>query len=303
MSSSQHPIALAVERQVGGAAKLLATVMCLPLVDGLFPALILAGAVDGPLGILEVGLLVFGGSATVAVILADMEGGPREQLPTILSVGVVLIAVAAVEAALAPAIRSVIDLAVFQRFAALVILAVAATTASARIGDVIPRPAVIVLLGLLASLQPGSATLAVSTDLGLIARGAAAAGVGVAFAVAVSLAGPSIRRYVDLDRFRFGSAVALGMLPLSMFGLIPEDAPLALAVLGVTVLLAFDPDADAGDNPTTLDTAPIGAGGATYEDIGKDDPRPDPAEADDPTTGVTGDPGLASNDDGHAPWL
>ncbi|MUV90001.1 hypothetical protein GJ629_08940, partial [Halapricum sp. CBA1109] len=205
MSSSQHPVALALERRVGGATRLLATVMALPLVDGLFPALILAGAVDGPLGILEVGLLVFGGSATVAVILADMDGGPRKQVPAILGVGAVLLVVAAIEAALAPTLASVLNLDIFQRFAAVVILAVAARTASARIGELLPRPAVIVVLGLLASLDVSNAELVVSTDLGLVARGTAAAGVGVLFALAVSLSGPAIRSMVDLDRFRFGS--------------------------------------------------------------------------------------------------
>lgn len=312
MSSSQHPIALAIEQRVGGATRLLATVMCLPLVDGLFPALVLAGAIDGPLGILEVGLLVFGGSATVAVILADMEGGPRKQVPAILGVGLVLVSAAAVEAALAPTIRNVLNLWVFQRFAALVILAVAAKTASARIGELFPRPAVIVLLGLLASVDPAGATLSVSTDLSLVARGAAAGLAGVLFALAVSLAGPSLRAYVDLDRFRFGSAVALGMLPLSMFGLIPEDAPLALAVLGVTSLLAFDPDA--GEEPTAepepdpqshpeaaprarpnVEDSPMGAGGANYRHNG---------DVSEQGSNITGDPGLARNDDeSHAPWL
>jgi len=290
MSSSQHPIALAIERQVGGSTRLLATVMCLPLVDGLFPALVLAGAVDGPLGILEVGLLVFGGSATVAVILADMDGGPREQLPQILGVGAVLVAGAAVMAALAPTVESLLNLWVFERFAAVVILAVAAKTASARIGDLLPRPAMIVALGFLASVEPSNATLVVSTDLGLIARGTAAAAVGVAFAVAVSLAGPTLRRSVDLDRFRFGSAVALGMLPLSIFGLVPGNAPLALAVLGLTAVLAFDPDASYHESRSET----------TISDGG------DSATADRVTGDVTADRGLnaSTDEDGYqAPWL
>ncbi|WP_049992736.1 DUF5794 domain-containing protein [Halapricum salinum] len=283
MSSSQHPIALAIERQVGGSTRLLATVMCLPLVDGLFPALVLAGAVDGPVGILEVGLLVFGGSATVAVILADMDGGPREQLPKILGVGAVLVAGAAVMAALAPTVESLLNLWVFERFAAVVILAVAAKTASARIGDLLPRPAMIVALGFLASVEPANATLVVSTDLGLIARGTAAAAVGVAFAVAVSLAGPTLRRSVDLDRFRFGSAVALGMLPLSIFGLVPGNAPLALAVLGLTAVLAFDPDGEAARSRSRTTATDGGDGHSREQDLTD---------------------GLNTSDDGYqAPWL
>ncbi|MFB6189793.1 MAG: DUF5794 domain-containing protein, partial [Halapricum sp.] len=186
------------------------------------------------------------------------------------------------------------------RFAAIVILAVAAKTASARIGDLLPRPAVIVGLGLLASVQPESATLAFSTDLGLVARGVAAALVGVAFAVSVALAGPSLRRVVDLDRFRFGSAVALGMLPLSIFGLIPENAPLALAVLGLTILLAFDPDrAGEGDEPA--DRIPQTSPAATDGGSGVESTAAE-AESD----GITGDPGLNDSGDSEryqAPWL
>jgi hypothetical protein len=116
--------------------------------------------------------------------------------------------------------------------------------------------------------------------------------VGVLFALGVSLAGPSLRSVVDLDRFRFGSAVALGMLPLSIFGVVPGDFPLALAVLGVTVLLAFDPEADQPEEPT-LDTSPMSNGGAVYE-----------TDEDGEGTGLSGDPGLDNgDDDGHAPWL
>jgi len=124
-----------MERIVGGDARLLALVMMLPLVDGVFPALILAGALDEPLGALQVGLLIFGGSATVAVILAEMNGTPREQATVVLLVGIPLILLAAVQAALAPAIESVLDIVIFERFAALVIAAIAAKTASATIGD------------------------------------------------------------------------------------------------------------------------------------------------------------------------
>ena len=241
MSSSRHPIALSIYQQVGDGAKLLAIVMWLPLVDGLFAALVLAGALDTITGILEVGLLIFGGSATVAVIIAEMEGGPRHQSKMVLAVGTILMAGAVVEAALAPTLEQVLDLAVFERFAGVVILAIAAKTASASIGDYLPRPAVIVSLGLVASLQPWGADLTLQMDLELMARALAAAGTGTAFALLVALLGPRLRNAVDLDRFRFGSAVALGVLPLSVFGVLPSNAPLALAVLVVTGVLAFDP--------------------------------------------------------------
>ena len=263
MSSSQHPVAYRLEQQVGGATRLLATVMALPLMDGIFPALLLAGALDTTAGILQVGLLVFGGSATVAVVLAEMDDTPREQVTTVLLVGAIVVPVAGLEAALAPSIERLLDLAVFERFAALVIAAVAAKTASARIGEYLPSPAVIIGLGMLASLQPAGAELVILRDAALfdsVLRGVAAAGVGVSFALAVAAFAPHLRGWVEIDRFRFGSAVALGVLALSVLGLAPESAP--LAVLVVAALLAFDPD---GGQDRAVDATPAVADGGDDE--------------------------------------
>ncbi|PSQ28637.1 hypothetical protein BRD03_02825 [Halobacteriales archaeon QS_9_68_17] len=293
MSTSQHPIALHLEDRVGGATKLLATVMCLPLVDGIFPALVLAGGVDSIAGIVQVGLLVFGGSATVAVILAEMDGTPREQATVVALVGAVLLPVAAAEAALAPTIESLLNMTLFERFAALVIAAVAAKTASARIGEYLPRPAVIIGLGLVASFDPAGAELVMVPDATLVAKAVASASVGVGFAIAVALLSPMLRDQVDIDRFRFGSAVALGVLPLSLLGLLFDQAP--LAVLAVTALFAFDPSGDAtlaesDDHGTDAGSSPEGTmagGGQTTDEDAEDD---QPADAPVAT-------------EGRAPWL
>jgi hypothetical protein len=263
MSTSRHPIALRLERRVGGDTRLLATVMCLPLVDGIFAALVVAGALTVPFGIVETGLLIFGGSATVAVVLAEMDGTVREQATTILALGAVLLPAAALEAALAPTIWALVDDAVFHRFAGLVILAVAAKTASAQVGEYLPRPAVIIGLGLVASFQPTGVEVVFAADPWLIARGVAAAAVGVGFALAVALLGPRLRGAVDLDMFRFGSSVALGMLALSVWGLIPTEAPVALGVLCVTAVFSYDPGATAesdGSDSTDAGSASPGSG-------------------------------------------
>jgi hypothetical protein len=310
MSSSQHPVALRLEQQVGGATKLLATVMGLPLVDGIFPALVLAGGVSTVTGMLQVGLLVFGGSATVAVILAEMDGTPRQQAASVLTVGVGIVALAAVEAAFAPTIKSVLHPEIFERFAALVMLAIAAKTASSRLGEYLPRPAVIVGLGMIASFQPAGFELAV-VNYDLILRATAAAATGVGFALAVALTSPWLRDVVDIDRFRFGSAVALGVLPLSLLGLAPGNAP--LAVLGVTSLLAFDPNSveseDAEDD--TEQTAATEAMNA--EPTAETEPAPTGVAQTVATDGSGGSSGSDATDAGYGypgedgderePWL
>ncbi len=155
--------------------------------------------------------------------------------------GVPLVVIAGAEAALAPTIANMLDIPTFERFAALVILAIAAKTASATVGEYLPSPGVIVGLGLVASFQPNSFELAFSANPEVVFRGMAAAGAGVVFALGAALFGPWLRGNVDIDRFRFGSAVALGVLPLNILGLIDANVPLALAVLAVTSLLSLDP--------------------------------------------------------------
>ncbi|MWG34008.1 DUF5794 domain-containing protein [Halomarina oriensis] len=323
MSTSRHPIALRLERQVGRGTKLLGTVMGLPLVDGIFAALVLAGALTtaeggiNPVGVFEVGLLVFGGSATLAVILAEMEGTTRQRITSVLLVGALVVPLAAAEAAIAPTIEAAISIDIFNRFAALVILAIAAKTASSTVGEWLPRPGAIIGLGLIASLTPAGATLVVDPDPTQMLAAAAAAGVGVAFALLVAVAGPTLRGLVDLDRFRFGSAVALGVLPLTLLQVIDTDVPLALAVLGVTCLLSLDPDS------SDIEFG-FGESATTSSDGGPSTPRPAPAPEDDaPSTAhrdaaadpearganaggpaTDGGPDPEGGDDpGRAPWL
>jgi hypothetical protein len=297
MSSSRHPVALRLAQRVGGDPRLLATVMLLPLVDGIFAALVLAGALDSAVGIVQVGLLVFGGSATLAVVLAEMDDDPRTQAATVLVVGVPLILVAAAEAALAPTIETVIDVPTFERFAAIVILAIAAKTASSTIGDYLPSPGIIIGLGFVASVQPTGAALVVEHDPALMLRAAAAGAVAVGFALSVVALQPYLRRVVDIDRFRFGSAVALGTLALSVFGLVPSQAP--LVVFAVAGLLAFDPDdADAATDVDGAPPADDGPGDPAPSQPASPDGGSDP-DADEPAYGYPGEDAAEE----RAPWL
>ena len=321
MSVSQHPIALQLERRVGGTTRLLATVMALPLVDGIFVALLLAGTLDSPLGMLETGLLIFGGSATVAVILAEMDEGPRSLVGPILLIGAVVVPVAALEAVFAVTIESVLDMAVFQRFAGVVILTVAAQTASSKLGELLPSPGVVIGLGLIASLRPDGLVVDLLVDPVLIGRAAATAAIGVAFALTVALVAPQLRGRVDIDRFRFGSSVALGVLALPILGILETDAPIALAVLVVAGLFAYNPDAasNADDDRSSVDgivgthsAEPADAASAAdavavHEEsvvIAGEDPAATMAVDPDAST-AGGDVGYgAPGDDGsQAPWL
>ena len=300
MSVSKHPVALQLEQRVGGATKLLATVMALPLVDGIFAALVVAGVLASPVGVIETGILIFGGSATIAVILAEMDGSRREMVVSVLIIGAIIIPVAAVEAALAPTLRGLLDLAIFERFAGLVILSIAARTASAEFGRYLPGPAVIIGLGLVASLDPRGFAIETSTEY--VLNGTAAAAVGVGFALVVAVLSPHLRGRVDIDRFRFGSSVALGVLALPIllrpFGMMQTEVPVALAVLAVTALFAYDPNAEhatAAQSTGGGATAAVGDGG--HSDAGGDEYGADTDDVDRDGEDDVRDDGTREDDD------
>lgn len=316
MSVSRHPVALRLEQQVGSATKLLATVMMLPLIDGIFPALIVAGVMGTATGIVETGILIFGGSATAAVILAEMDGDRKQMVSSVVLIGAVIVPLAAIEAAFAPTFRGFLNLPVFERFAGLVILTIAAKTASSEIGEYLPSPGIVIALGLVASFEP--AGFAIKTSPEYVVNGAAAAGVGVAFALAIAVLSPHLRGRVDIDRFRFGSAVALGVLALPIllgpFNLMQTDAPIALAVLAVTTLFAYDPNASPAVEPgadqpgDALSDGASTADGETSADDGVADVDDDVAvlaNGDEPSK--TEDESDRTDpfveDDSRAPWL
>jgi len=234
--------------------------------------------------VIETGILIFGGSATAAVILAEMDGSRRQMAGSVLLIGAIIIPLAALEAAFAPTFRGIpLNLLVFERFAGLVILTIAAKTASSEIGEYLPSPRCHHLARTCRQLR--AVGVRPSNLPEYVLNGAAAAGVGVAFALAIALLSPHLRGRVDIDRFRFGSAVALGVLALPIllgpFDIMQTEAPIALAVLGVTTLFAYDPNA--------------GPAGDSADDGAGDDPDGDDAPDIDDADEI--DDGIVTDDD------
>lgn len=248
MSVVDRPALRALQARLQGPTGVLATVMGLPLVDGVFPALVLSGALATVGGILEVGVLVFGGSATVIVVLLELEGSPTHRARTVALVGSIVIVIAAIEAAFAPTVATFLDQAVVERVAAAAIALIGARTASDRLAAWLPHPGLVVALGLLVSLDPAGFAIGTAAS-GPFVAGVAAATIGVGFALGVALAGPWIRRHVDLVRFRLGSAVALGLLAASVAGLVQPG--LSLVAFGATVAFSIAP----GDRDRPADAA------------------------------------------------
>lgn len=225
-----------IDRIAAPRLRRLGLVVGLPLVDGVFVTLVLAGILASPTGVVMTGLVIFGGSAAIAVVLADLVEDPERHLKGVLLLAAVVIPVAGIQAAIAPSVASNIETALLKRFAVLVLLVIAIELASERRPRWLPRPIVIVVLGLVASLQPAPSTQ-ITIDLWLLVSGSLAAGMGMIVIVTLMLLGPRIHRRVAVSWLRYGGAGSLAILAVAIVSPLPEIA--ALAILGGAVIVSL----------------------------------------------------------------
>ncbi|XGI83974.1 DUF5794 domain-containing protein [Halorutilales archaeon Cl-col2-1] len=246
MSIHVHGVKRAAESLVGGRGRgdgshLLATVMGLPLIDGVFPAVVLAGGLGSPLGVLQTGLLVLGGAATASVLVSSDDIGASE----VLAVGAGVSVVAGIEAALAPTFESLVSRQIFDVFAVATVLTVAVSVATDVLDDVLPKPRTVVAAGLVVSLDPSGFELVVH-DLSLVVKGVLAGGVATVFGLCVVAARSRFwgsnseagLRLIDARLLRLTSGASLGTLPLSVYGVVPEAAPISVLAVGVVLAAA-----------------------------------------------------------------
>ena len=224
-----------------GQTRRLGIVLGLPLADGVFVTLVLAGVLDTTAGIVMTGIVIFGGSAAAAVVLADLETDRRTQLRGIGLLALVIVPIAGVQATLAPSISAQFNVVWLEWVAATVLLVIAAELASSRVRNWLPRPGVIVLVGVILSLRPDMNALALSVDSGLFVRGGVAAMLGVAIITLIILSGPEIRRWVNITRLRFGSAISLGVLALGLIGTVPKETAVVVLLLAAILAIESEP--------------------------------------------------------------
>ncbi len=210
----------------------------LPLVDGVFAMVAVAGVLDSPVGVVLVGTMIFGGSGAITVVLTDFDGEGRSYLPGMASLGVVLAFLAGLQASMAPMAMALMDTATLRLVAVLVLLLVAAQIGSDRLGDRSPRIGLVVLVGLLLSIRPAGGIPALSVDPVLGMAGVTAALLGVLVAGATLVLGSRLRRWLDRDRFRHAGGISLAVLAVSL--VLPFPSETSLLILALGILFAVD---------------------------------------------------------------
>ncbi len=220
-----------VQAYLDGETRQLLTILCLPLVDGVFATMLVSGSIQTFSDIVAVSLTIFAGAGALAVIFSSTENS-RHARRTVLKAAPLLILGAVLISLVAPVYEQLVSIAMMQKVAGLALLVIAGKMLEVSYMDKVSVP-VVVATGAFLSLQnPSSLAFTASYVLPAVAT--------ALLASAVLFAATFIQRdIIRVSAFRKGAASVLVVIALPMFGVsTPPNA--ALLTLSASVVYSLD---------------------------------------------------------------
>lgn len=225
-------------------ARSLAVVMLLPVVSGVFPSIVLAGGLTSMVSAIELGLLVFSGGASVAIVLVDFDTTRRDGLLVVSVISVILIPSAALITALSPTVQLLLSIEFFTVLTAVVVGLIGVSIEYETDPRWLPSPATlglglcgVALFDALCTVVFGRTRLTVLVDQQTVLLAAIAASTGAVFVGLVVVARPFLRHRLNIERLRIGSSIALCLVGADLVGLV-SGSP-AIVAIGCTAILAY----------------------------------------------------------------
>lgn len=206
--------------------KRLLTILCLPLVDGVFATLLVSGAVETFSDIVAVSLTIFAGAGALATLYSESDG-VREARSMVLKVMPFLLVGALVVSLVAPVFGQLFHVSRMRTVAALVLLSIGLQLVGVKKAETLSVPAILLTGALLSVRNPGAVGIELTYTLPAVLTAL------LASAVLYGASGLS-RDALNLDTVRRGAGVVLLMLSASQFGLeVPSS--LGLFVFGTSL--------------------------------------------------------------------
>ena len=208
----------------------LAFILCLPLIDGVFATLLVTGAVSTFSQMINVAVTIFAGAGALAVLYSESESR-QEAIQMINNVMPIVLTGALIVALIAPIFQNLFATELLKYAAALAVISISLQLADIDIGDRLP-PTAIILTGLILSYQGiSSFTLTLAyVQPALVTVALAAIGLYMA---------TLLKKYsMNLTYVRYGGALVLGLISLSLLGLeIPQEA--GPAIFAASILISI----------------------------------------------------------------
>ncbi|EGQ43795.1 MAG: hypothetical protein J07AB43_04610 [Candidatus Nanosalina sp. J07AB43] len=209
----------------------LVSILCLPLVDGVFATMLVSGSLSTASRMLSVSLTIFAGAGALAVVFS-MNGCAAEVRRKVSKASAVLILGAAGVAILAPVYGSLVSQQVMRKVAAIVLIVIGGKLAGIKYVEDLP---VYVVLGtgmLLALRQPQGISITLEyLNKALITAFLSSAVLFTSTYVRGSL--------INLSLIKKGAAAVLVIISASLLGL-PVPSNSGLYVLSVSLLASVN---------------------------------------------------------------
>lgn len=238
-------------------AQALALVMLLPFA-GIYPSMVATGALSSFSSSVALGVVVFGGPAAVAIVLAELTTNRTRGLQIVALIGAVQLPAAALTATIATASRAVLWVDGFAVLTMIVLFVIAFEIVNNSTPQWVPSlltiglmliclllldAGVSVVSGEVTLLLPGDGVVdwvwtVVATERVLILRSVVASLAGLSVVAATVVCGPGLLDYVIVQRFKNGCAIALCLVGLEVADIV-TDAP-TLTIIVVSLALAVN---------------------------------------------------------------
>lgn len=205
--------------------------MCLPLIDGVFPALLVSGALNTVTDAIIIGATIFAGAGSLSIIIAHAETSAHHRT-MLMTTAPILVSGAVLTALIAPMLQSVFHLPTIQLAAGTGLFIIAAEIHGKHLyGDYL-IPTILFGAGMIA--YQGT----VSLQLTLTYLPETLLAVTVALFM-IWAAGRLDTSRIRLETIRTGGAVVLVLIGLTMFGLPIPNTGIMLVFLG-SVIHAYE---------------------------------------------------------------
>lgn len=235
LDSLTHGAQRQVLEYLDSETRKLVTILCLPLVDGVFATLLVSGAVQTFSDIVTVSLTIFTGAGALAILYSSTENS-LEARKTVVKAAPLLILGAIAVSLVAPVYEQLVYVSRMETVAGLALLVIAAKMLELNVAEHLSVPAVIIT-GLVLSIKSPEA---ISFTYNYLAPALLTA---LTASAALYLAS-----FLDRDRFnllyiRRGAGLVLVVISLSLFG-VETPSNLALLIFTASVAYSLEPFKD-----------------------------------------------------------
>ncbi|OKY78363.1 MAG: putative membrane protein [Candidatus Methanohalarchaeum thermophilum] len=141
--------------------------MLLPLVDGAYISIVLSGGLREVSNAVAVGCFLLCGGASLS-LATTISGNKLTRVKKTVSIGLLVTLACILVTMVSPILEEIIRFNVFKNFAGISIILISINTLSKGLGNKIPSPSIILLIGALGSLDIQGTSILVNLNLQLL---------------------------------------------------------------------------------------------------------------------------------------